>query len=71
MHYVACWTEDDGIYACEHEHATIAEAMKCLVPDGGMFIRAVEGETSRSLNEAESIDFLLALKSMPWSKGGI
>jgi hypothetical protein len=43
--------------------------MQCLVPDGGMFIRAVEGKTSRSLTEAESVEFLIALRSMPWSKG--
>jgi hypothetical protein len=69
MHYVACWTEDDGVYACEHEHVTIADAMRCLIPDGGTFIRAMEGKTSRSLTEGECAEFLVALKSMPWSKG--
>jgi hypothetical protein len=67
MYYVTCWTEDDGIYACDHKHSTIAEAMWCLVPDGGTFIRAMEGGTSRSLNEAECEEFLIVMKSMPWS----
>jgi hypothetical protein len=44
-----------------HEHATIAEAMRCLVPDGGSFIRAFEAGASRSLNEAEYKEFLAAL----------
>jgi hypothetical protein len=69
VYYVVCWTEQDGIYGCGHEHVTIADAMKCLVPDGGMFIRAVEGDKSRSLTEAESVDFLIGMKTMPWSKG--
>jgi hypothetical protein len=70
MYYVVCWTEDDGIYGCEHKHGTIAEAMWCMVPGGGTFIRAVEGGRSRSLNEAEWVEFLIALKSMPWANGG-
>lgn len=68
MYYTACWTEDDGIYGCGHEHATIVDAMLCLNPDGGMFIRAMEGKTSRSLNESESVVFMAALKTMPWSR---
>ncbi len=45
---LACWTEDDGIHACgirglskrvfrllgDHEHESVADAMKCLVPAG-------------------------------------
>jgi hypothetical protein len=62
--YIACWTEDDGIYFCGHEHETIAESMKCLVPDGGSFIRAFEAGVSRSLNEAEDKEFLAALSTM-------
>ena len=69
LFYVACWTEDDGIYACIHEHESVSDAMKCLVPDGGCFVRAIEAGILRSLNEAESIDFLRALGSMPWSCG--
>lgn len=65
--YVYCWTEDDGIYFCGHKHESIAESMKCLVPDGGGFIRAIESGASRSLNEVESKEFVAALKSMPWS----
>jgi hypothetical protein len=62
IRYVACWTEDDGIYFCGHEHKTIAESMKCLVPDGGSFIRACEAGVSRSLNDGEVGEFLVALK---------
>jgi hypothetical protein len=67
--YAACWTEDDGIYSCGHEHETIADAMKCLVPDGGSFVRAFESGLSRSLNEAEYQEFLAILRVMPWSQG--
>jgi hypothetical protein len=67
MHYIACFTEDDGVYSCGHEHASIAEAMNCLVPDGGSFIRACEAGTFRSLNDEEFFQFELWLREMPWS----
>jgi hypothetical protein len=67
MHYIACWTEDDGIYSCDHEHASVAGAMRCLVPDGGGFIRAVDSWGFRSLTNGEFIDFLESLSEMPWS----
>jgi len=66
--YVVCFTRDDGVYSCGHKHKTIADAMKCLVPDGGSFIRAREGGVFRSLDQGEFIDFLEALKKMPWSR---
>jgi len=65
--YVACLTRDDGVYSCGHDHESIADAMKCLVPDGGSFIRACEAGVFRSLHQGEFIDFLEALKKMPWS----
>jgi hypothetical protein len=65
--YVACFTEDDGVYSCGHEHESIADAMNCLVPDGRTFIRACETGVFRSLDQGEFIDFLEALKKMPWS----
>ncbi len=67
VRYVACWTEDDGIYCCGHQHETIAGAMECLVPDGGNFIRAYEAGVSRSLDDEEFLEFLRALSMMPWS----
>jgi hypothetical protein len=66
--YIACWTEDDGIYFCGHQHETIADALKCLVPDGRSFIRAFQDGESRSLNESEYQQFLDAVKSMSWSQ---
>jgi hypothetical protein len=81
IRYLACWTEDDGIYSCghpgssasavfacwgDHEHESVADAMKCLVPDGRSFIRACESGVSRSLNEVETACFLVALADMPW-----
>ena len=67
VHYVACWTEDDGIYSCGHSHLVVRDAMNCLVPDGGSFIRACEAGVFRSLTNREFIDFLEALQEMPWS----
>ncbi|HEX4604998.1 MAG TPA: hypothetical protein VH724_13450 [Candidatus Angelobacter sp.] len=67
VHYVACFTEDDGVYSCGHKHRSIAEAMNCLVPDGGSFIRAYDAGTFRSLNDEEFLQFELALKEMSWS----
>jgi len=63
---VACWTEDDGIYSCGHQHATVRDAMNCLVPNGGSFIRAHDAGVFRSLDQAEYIDFIEALPTMPW-----
>ena len=59
--YLACWTEDDGIYSCGHQHKTIVEAMKCLVPNGGNFIRAYEAGASRPLDDQEFLEFIRAL----------
>ena len=67
MYYVACWTEDDGIYFCGHEHAKVADAMNCLVPDGGSFLRAHDSGGFRSLDNKEFIDFLESLGGMPWN----
>jgi len=64
--YLACWTEDDGIYSCGHEHESVAQAMRCRVPDGRSFIRAVDSGVLRSLSEAEFQTFLAALPEMPW-----
>lgn len=65
--YVACFTQADGVYACEHLHPSIREAMNCLVPDGGSFIRAHEAGVFRSLSNREFIDYLESLEQMPWS----
>jgi hypothetical protein len=67
VRYVACWTEDDGIYFCGHKHTSVADAMQCLVPNGGSFIRACEAGVFRSLNELEYFAFLQAVRNMPWS----
>lgn len=66
--YVACFTDDDGVYSCEHFHPSVREAMNCLVPNGGSFIRAHDAGTFRSLSNREFIDFLEALQEMPWSR---
>jgi hypothetical protein len=65
--YVACFTQSDGVYTCGHSHPTIREAMNCLVPDGGSFIRAHEAGVFRSLSNREFIDYLESLEQMPWS----
>ncbi len=66
VRYLASWTEDDGIYWCGHKHWSVADAMKCLVPDGRSFIRACECGAFRSLNDRELIEFLAAICDMPW-----
>jgi hypothetical protein len=65
--YVACCTAHDGVYACEHKHPTVREAMNCIIPDGGSFIRAFDSGVFRSLDNKELIDFLESLREMPWS----
>ena len=66
LYYFACFTEDDGLYSCGHQHVTVREAMDCLVPDGGSFIRACDRGLPRSLNDREFIDVMEALENMPW-----
>ena len=56
--YVVCWTEVEGVYSCGHEHKSVPEALKCLVPDGKSFIRANDEGKLRSLNDAEFDAFL-------------
>ena len=65
--YVACFTQDDGVYSCGHFHPSVREAMNCLVPDGGSFIRAYEAGVFRSLSNREFIDYLESLEQLPWS----
>ena len=65
--YVACYTAPDGIYRCIHEHPTLRDAMNCLVPDGGSFIRVFDDGVFRSLNNPELIEFVELLEEMPWS----
>lgn len=65
--YVACFTQDDGVYSCGHFHPTVREAMNCLVPNGGSFIRAHEAGVFRSLSNREFIDYLESLEQQPWS----
>ena len=64
--YVACFTQADGVYSCGHLHPSVREAMNCLVPDGGSFIRAHEAGIFRSLSNREFIDYLESLEQMPW-----
>ena len=66
--YAACFTEDDGIYSCVHEHPSVRDAMNCLVPDGGCFLRACDRGVWRSLNDAEFGEFLVALYGMSWAR---
>lgn len=67
VHYVACCTWDDGLYSCGHKHESVREAMHCLIPTGGSFVRAFDSGAFRSLDNREFIDFLEALPDMPWS----
>ena len=67
IQYVACFTQDDGVYACGHFHSSVRAAMNCLVPNGGSFIRALDAGVFRSLTNREFIDFLESLQEMPWS----
>ncbi len=66
-YYVACCTWDDGIYSCGHDHPTVRDAMGCLMPNGGGFIRAHDAGVFRSLDNRELIDFLESLEGMSWS----
>lgn len=55
--YLVCWTQDDGVYACDHQHLTIGTALNCphFIPDGGHFLRAQDhgSRMPRSLTDAE------------------
>jgi hypothetical protein len=68
IQYVTCLAGDHGICSCGHEHLLIAEAMQCLVSDGGSFIRAHDAGAFRTLTNGEFLDFLEALGKMPWSR---
>lgn len=67
LYYTECWTGDDGVHWCGHFRLLVRDAMNCLVPDGGSFIRAPDAGVLRSLTNREFIDFLEASQEMPWS----
>lgn len=58
VRYVACWTEKDGVHSCGCHHPSIADAMRCLTPDGRTFIRAWENGVFRSLSDDELGTFI-------------
>ena len=60
IRYVAYWTEDDGVHSCGCRHLSIAAAMRCLTPDGRMFIRALDKDNGvlRSLSDDELGTFI-------------
>jgi hypothetical protein len=66
--YLVCRVEDDGVYSCGHEHQSVAEAMKCLDPHNGSFIRACEAGIFRPLNNKEYVYYLEAFRNMSWRK---
>ena len=59
--YEACWTENDGVYGCGCFHASIEEALRCMRRDGTSFVRAVENGVTRSLDDTEIGEYLMAL----------
>lgn len=67
VRYEAFWTEDDGLYSCGCRHESVTAAMRCVVPDGRTFIRAVQGRVTRSLDDHEFKEFLNASLSCCWS----
>ncbi len=70
VEYLVCWVGEDGIYSCGCRHESVADALKCLSPNGGSFIRACESGVIRSLNDDEFIDFVAALRDAPWRSSG-
>jgi hypothetical protein len=65
--YAAFYIAADGLYRCDHQHPTVRDAMNCIVPDGGSFIRAFESGAFRSLDYDELLEFVESLQDMPWS----
>ena len=43
------------------DHITIAGAMRCMVPDGRSFVRAVQDGATRSLDDDEMKEFMAEL----------
>ncbi len=65
--YAICWVGDGGIYSCGHEHGSVADAMHCLVPDGGDFIRACESGVFRVEGDALEVARMeLGERCPPW-----
>jgi hypothetical protein len=71
MHYEICWVGEDGLYGCGHEHPSVADAARHMVPDSGSFLRAFESGVYRPLNDREFIDFLESLGNMPWRSSAL
>jgi hypothetical protein len=52
-YYITCWVQGEKLVRCGHQHGTIGEVETCHEEILGRFIRVVEGETERSLNDDE------------------
>jgi hypothetical protein len=53
-HYEGCWTHSWQHRRCYHEHQTLIEAARCVMPTGaGWYVIAVEDGTPRQLRAAE------------------
>jgi hypothetical protein len=52
-YYIACWVGDEKVERCGHQHETIAHAETCHGDILGRFIRTVDSEGERSLNDEE------------------
>ena len=54
IHFEGCWTHSWTHRRCFHEHQTLIEAARCVMPTGaGWYVIAVENGTPRQLKAAE------------------
>jgi hypothetical protein len=54
VHFEAGWTDCWSHRRCYHEHQTLIEAARCVMPTGaGWYVIAVENGTPRQLRTAE------------------
>lgn len=54
IHFEGCWTHSWSHHRCFHEHQTLIEAARCVMPTGaGWYVIAVENGTPRQLRSTE------------------
>ena len=60
IRYCAAWTECGCLVTCGHSHESVGEAVACIQCAGG-YVVAVDAGTMSSLNNAEEVEFQIAI----------
>jgi hypothetical protein len=64
IYYFAAWTDSGFLLGCDHEHATVPEAVACISCAGG-YVIAMENRVLRALTDDEEAEFQRTPRNSP------